>query len=217
MKIKTQRILAVGGGTVFCAALAVLIATRFAPNDVPITTSNPETESKPGINLVISTSKPSASKPTEKNPENNSVSEIDNLTSEITDPEKEAADFIENGGIEIRQDFTEPEKKTENSQTANNSQTGNGTNSAPTEAPKVTDENALTDPTKEPTYDEKQTVITPTENSDNSKVNAAMHGQKKDGMIYITGFGWVKDNGGGGRTEYDGEMYENGNKIGSFG
>lgn len=220
MKIKTQRILAVGGGTVFCAALAVLIATRFAPETEVTTPDTSNTSSAVQVNVQISAPKPSVSKPTEKNPENNS--EIDNGTSNTateTDPEKEATDFIDNGGIEIRQDFTEPE----NGQTANNSQTENNTNSAPTEnkapteAPKVTDENALTDPTKEPTYDEKQTVITPPDTTNDSKNNPAMHGQKKDGMIYIMGFGWVKDNGGGGRAEYDSEMYENGNKIGSFG
>lgn len=207
MKIKTQRTLAVGGGTVFCAALAVLIATRFAPDDTPITTSTPESSPTAQVNVQISTSKPSVSKPTEKIPENNS--DIDNTASNTiisTDPEKEAANFIEGGGIEVRQDFPESEKKTENN-----------TNSAPIEPPKVTDESALTDPTKEPTYDERQTVITPTENSNNSKVNAAMHGQKRDGMIFINGFGWVKDNGGGGEGEYLEGMYENGNKIGSFG
>lgn len=214
MKIKTQRILAVGGGTVFCAALAVLIATRFAPEPEVTAPDTSNTSSAVQVNVQISAPKSSVSKPTEKNSENNS--EIDNGTSNTvieTDPEKEAADFIENGGIEIRQDFSEPE----NGQAANNSQTENNTNSAPTEPPKITDENALTDPTKEPTYDDKQTVVTTPDTSTDSKINPAMHGQKKDGMIYITGFGWVKDNGGGGRAEYDDEMYENGNKIGSFG
>lgn len=39
-------------------------------------------------------------------------------------------------------------------------------------------------------------------------------GDKKDGKIYIPGFGWVDDEGGGGSGSYDDEMYENGNKIG---
>lgn len=81
----------------------------------------------------------------------------------------------------------------------------------------MTDESQLTDSLKEPTYDPKDVMITPTESTDDSKINAALHGQKKDSMIYIMGFGWVRDEGGGGEGEYDSEMYENGNKIGYFG
>lgn len=36
-------------------------------------------------------------------------------------------------------------------------------------------------------------------------------------MIYINGFGWIKDEGGRGEGEYLEDMYENGNKIGYFG
>ena len=36
----------------------------------------------------------------------------------------------------------------------------------------------------------------------------------KDGMIYIEGFGWVVDNGGGGSGTVADDMYENGNKVG---
>ena len=42
------------------------------------------------------------------------------------------------------------------------------------------------------------------------------HGQTSDDYIYINGFGWVFNEGGGyGETNY--EMYCNGNKIGYFG
>ena len=36
-------------------------------------------------------------------------------------------------------------------------------------------------------------------------------------MIYIIGFGWVENEGGGGEGTYDHEMKTNGNKIGYFG
>ena len=36
-------------------------------------------------------------------------------------------------------------------------------------------------------------------------------------MIFINGFGWVGDEGGGGVCEPAPDMYENGNKIGYFG
>lgn len=37
-------------------------------------------------------------------------------------------------------------------------------------------------------------------------------GEKKDGQVYLPGFGWVSETGGSGTTADD--MYENGNKIG---
>lgn len=42
-------------------------------------------------------------------------------------------------------------------------------------------------------------------------------GDTKDGMIYIEGFGWVVDNGGGGSGTVADDMYENGNKVGMQG
>lgn len=212
MTMKTKRTLAVGGGTVFCAALAVLIATRFAPEPETTPIASEPSAATSSVNLTINAEIHEQSKPTEaeSKPTVNVPTEPENTV----DPEKEAADFIEGGGIEVRQDFPEPEKKTESAPAANNTQTDN---TAPTEAPKVTDENALTDPTKEPTYDDKQTVITPPDTTNDSKINPAMHGQRKDGMIFINGFGWVKDEGGGGVCEPAPDMYENGNKIGYFG
>lgn len=41
-------------------------------------------------------------------------------------------------------------------------------------------------------------------------------GDKKDGKIYVPGFGWIDDNGGGGSGTTAGDMYENGNKIGNM-
>ncbi len=60
-------------------------------------------------------------------------------------------------------------------------------------------------------------AVTPPEVPADFNTNPAMHGQKKDGMIYINGFGWVVDEGGGGVCEPAPDMYENGNKIGYFG
>ena len=203
MTMKTKRGLAVGGGTVFCAALAILIATRFAPEPEAVSPSTSETSSTTPISVEISTAKRDETKPieiekpTESKPDN-SIS--DTPPAEI-DPEKEAADFIEDGGIEINQDFSEPEK------------TESASQNEPPEPPKIEDEEMLTNPDKEPTYEPEQTEVKQPETpSDTPK-----HGDTKDGMIYIDGFGWVVDHGGGGRSEYDSEMYENGNKIGYFG
>lgn len=71
--------------------------------------------------------------------------------------------------------------------------------------PAVEDEAALTDPAAPPEYEPEP------------KNDAPKYGDTKDGKIYINGFGWVEDEGGGGTGYVDTEMYQNGNKIGSFG
>lgn len=81
-------------------------------------------------------------------------------------------------------------------------------------APKVEDEAALTDPAAPPEYEAEQTTVTA---APEPKADTPKHGETKDGKIYINGFGWVKDEGGGGTGYVDTEMYQNGNKIGSFG
>lgn len=204
MTMKTKRGLAVGGGTVFCAALAILIAARFAPEPEATAPDTSDTSSTTSISVEISTAKRDETKPIEI--EKPAESKPDNTISDSapveSDPEKEAADFIKDGGIEINQDFPEPEK------------TESAPQNEPPESPKIEDEEMLTNPDKEPTYEPEQTEVklqteTP---SDTPK-----HGDKKDGQIYINGFGWIKDEGGGGIGYTDTEMYQNGNKIGYFG
>ena len=208
MTMKTKRGLAVGGGTVLCAALAILIATRFAPEPeatAPDTSDTSSTTSS--ISVEISTAKREETKPIEiEKPAESKPSDPDNGAVDSapakSDPEKEAEDFIEDGGIEINQDFPEPEK------------TESAPQIEPPEPPKIEDDEMLTNPDKEPIYEPEQTEVKqqPETPSDTPK-----HGDTKDGMIYINGFGWVVDEGGGGRSEYDSEMYVNGNKIGYFG
>ena len=57
MTMKTKRGLAVGGGTVLCAALAILIATRFAPESEATAPYTSDTSSTPPISVEISTAK----------------------------------------------------------------------------------------------------------------------------------------------------------------
>ncbi len=207
MTMKTKRTLAIGGGTVVCAALTILIATQFKPAPEAVTASVPSESPKPVISVEISTARHEETEPIEiPKPETIPATEPDNSAPENIDPEKEAADFIEDGGIEIEQNFPEPEIETQENEPP-----------APPEPPQIEDEEMLTNPDVEPTYEPAQTTVTQPEKSDNPNINPAMHGQRKDGMIFITGFGWVVDEGGGGIGEHDSEMYENGNKIGYFG
>ena len=204
MTMKTKRGLAIGGGTVLCAALAILIATRFAPEPEATAPDTSDTSSAPAISVQISTAKREETKPIEI--EKPAESKPDNTISDSapaeSNPEKEVADFINDGGIEINQDFPEPEK------------TESAPQNEPPEPPKIEDEEMLTNPDKEPIYEPDQTGVKP---QPETPSDTPKHGDTKDGMIYINGFGWVVDHGGGGIGEPAPDMYENGNKIGYFG
>ncbi len=202
MTMKTKRGLAVGGGTALCAVLAILIATRFAPEPEATAPDTSDTSSTTSIIVEISTAKREETKPIEIEKPAESTIIPDNGTHTESDPEKEATDFIEDGGIEINQDFSEPEK------------TESAPQIEPPEPPKIEDEEMLTNPDKEPTYEPEQTEVKP---QPETPSDTPKHGDKKDGQIYINGFGWIKDEGGGGIGYTDTEMYQNGNKIGYFG
>ncbi len=202
MTMKTKRGLAVGGGTALCAVLAILIATRFAPEPEATAPDTSDTSSTTSISVEISTAKREETKPIEIEKPAESTIILDNGVPTESDPEKEATDFIEDGGIEINQDFSKPEK------------TESAPQNEPPEPPKIEDEEMLANPDKEPTYEPEQTEVKP---QPETPSDTPKHGDKKDGMIYINGFGWVVDEGGGGRNEYVDDMYENGNKIGYFG
>ena len=180
MTMKTKRSLAIGSGTVLCAVLAILIAARFAPEPEATAPDTSNTSSAPAISVQISTAKREETKPIEIEKPTESIIVPDNSAPAESDPEQEAADFIEDGGIEIEQP----------------------------EPPKIEDEEMLTNPDKEPTYEPEQTEIKP---QTETPSDTPKHGDKKDGQIYINGFGWIKDEGGGGIGYTDTEMYQNGN------
>lgn len=92
-----------------------------------------------------------------------------------------------------------------------------------TEVTKPTEpsQEAKTDPTKKPDG-EQVTTVTPVEHDKVTKPatsttpSTPKSGDKKDGKIYVPGFGWIEDNGGGGTGTTATDMYENGNKIGNM-
>lgn len=200
---KKQMYIAAGGGTVLCAALAVLIAARLAPDDKQLAANTSAAESKPAVSVEISPAEPEYKKPTEtKKPPESTDTGPDNTAPDTAvteiDPDQESKNFIDNGGIEVKQNFPEPEKTNE-----------------PPAPPVIEDEEMLTNPDQEPTYEPEQVdsqQTAPEKTSDTPK-----HGDKKNGMVYINGFGWVADEGGGGVCEPAPSMRENGNKVGYFG
>ena len=193
MTMKTKRNLAAGDGTVLCAALAILIAARFASDEKEISANTPESNSEAQISVEIPSAKHEETRSQEAE---NTETELEN-SAENTD--EIHAEFIESGGVEIEQNFPETEPETEEN--------------APPAPPEIEDENMLTNPDAEPIYELEQTEPQQTE----LPSNTPKHGDTKDGKIYINGFGWVVDEGGGGSGEPAPDMYENGNKIGYFG
>ena len=77
----------------------------------------------------------------------------------------------------------------------------------PEEPPALTEDADTTKPDTPPEYEETEETTPPADNTPS-------HGDTKDGMIYIDGFGWVPNEGGGGSGSTADDMYENGNKVG---
>lgn len=170
MTMKTKRGLAVGGGTVLCAALAILIATRFAPEPEATAPYTSDTSSTPPISVEISTAKREESRSIEIEKPAESTIIPDNGAADSA-PEEINAEFIENGGIEIEQNFPEPEK------------TESAPQNEPPAPPQIEDEEMLTNPDKEPTYEPEQTEVKP---QPETPSDTPKHGDRKDGMIIST-------------------------------
>ncbi len=81
----------------------------------------------------------------------------------------------------------------------------------PTEKPKSTDKNSSTD--KKPTV--TGNPKTAAKDSTTSKTEPK-GGEKKDGKIYVPGFGWVKDNGGGSQGEVVGSDGDINKQVGTM-
>ena len=99
----------------------------------------------------------------------------------------------ENGVESGKQEIQQTPKKTEDEK--------------PEEPPALTEDADTTKPDTPPTYEEPEETTPPADNTPS-------HGDTKDGMIYIDGFGWVPNEGGGGSGSTADDMYENGNKVG---
>ena len=192
MKEKTKRGLIIGGATAVCAAMVCVIGMQFTKDDEPIQTAKLPEQTTSAVTVAISTTARTESEPIEV--------EDENIPPEINEDITEEKVEIPEDAEVIQQDF--PEQTTTAVTT-------------PPPPPEITDEAVLTNPDVIPEYTPEQTTVADT--SDEQPADTPKHGEKKDGKIYINGFGWVTDNGGGGQAEYADDMYENGNKIGYFG
>lgn len=109
----------------------------------------------------------------------------DDAQTEKTEPAASEPVFNPEQDKQVEVDIAEPETDT--------------TEPAP---PAVKDESQLTNPDTPPSYEQEDTTVTP--GSDTPK-----NGDKKDGKIYIEGFGWIEDEGGqaqGEAVDSDGDI-----------
>ena len=121
--------------------------------------------------------------------------------------------------IPVNSDNTEVAKGTESSKSPNeiieiDQSFPEATTQTTPPPPEIEDEAALTNHDEKPEYKPEQTsaAVTTAPANDTPK-----NGETSGNMIYADGFGWVVNEGGGGEGYTDEEMYQNGNKIGTFG
>ncbi len=154
----------------------------------PVQTLPEESKSKEEVEVVVEAEDDS------KVQEENGATEGTEETGEIEEAkelviEPETKNCVESGKQEIQ---PVPEK-TENEK--------------PEEPPALTEDADITNPDTPPTYEEPEETTPPADDTPS-------HGDTKDGMIYIDGFGWISNEGGGGSGSNADDMYENGNKVG---
>ena len=204
MTNKSKNIAVISGTSFLCAVLVGVIAAQFTGGSkqqdyTAIETSPPEIVAKITTTTHYETTAPEilieenavTTKPADDN--GGEISEI-GKDKENTEKENKPAVTTEPAKKVVNQDFEAATKPT-----------------APP-PPKVKDEAVLTNMDEEPVYEPEVTVVTTAPPSEQPK-----NGQTSGNQIYIDGFGWVINEGGGGDGYHDSEMKTNGNKIGYFG
>lgn len=207
---KAKRYLAVGGGAVVCIALIAAISLQF--KKAPMGEDTVPESSRQTADLLIDPSGGTGSRDEKGEPatEQGTVAETKTAKAEMK-------------GTEI---VIQPNASTESAgqavdaRPAQTDQTEQSIQPEPTkpEAPK---EETLKDPavkpdgTKvegEPEAVEHDAVERPAETE--STAGTPQAGDTSGSQIYVPGFGWVENHGGGGSGTVAEDMYENGNKIG---
>lgn len=192
MTEKTKRNLAIGGGTLICIALIAAIGLQFGK--------------APAGGDVLKTDSPP-------------------VTEVVVDPSKASSESIEEKELVIQTGGTEAESETESTKPVDTrpAQTDQSEQSIQPEVtkPAEPEETVKTDPTQKPdgtkvetppTPVEHEAVVTPSEPE--PPADEPQAGDTQNGQIYIPGFGWTENHGGGGSGTTADDMYENGNKIG---
>ena len=193
MNEKMKKRVAIGGCTIIGIALVAAIGLQFskAPAQADALPHESPTNSE------VSVSPPETVKPTSPTEEKevvvqpNPIAPATPESSQAVDSRPAQTDQTEQS---IQPEVTKPviteEQKKDQTQKPNGEKV--------TSEPEVVDHDTYTPP------------------ADTPKSNEPQGGSKKDGQIYVPGFGWIDDVGEGQGSTAD-DMYENGNKIGDMG
>jgi hypothetical protein len=195
MKTKMKRYTLITGLCAVCLLLVILIGAQFQtdrPEDGNIPTQDDTAMDDTAVNIIIDIGEAATDSTPNDEPE---------IVVNPIKPADEGQGGAVSTGTEqtIQPDAVIPKPSEE--QLADPTQTPDGVKveTLPPEA--------LTDPDNKPP---DAVIPAPTPNQ-------PQHGDKRDGKIYIMGFGWIDDLGGGGEQIIADDMFENGNKIGIMG
>ena len=184
---KKKKYLTVCGGIILCAGLMAAIAFQFR-------TEAPEDEAAETVEDAVTEI---IVDPGESQPEESGGSEL------VANPENDRTET----------DDTAPPVDSRPAQTDEAEQSIQ----PDVEKPETPSEEALTDPTVQPDGTPVEDVPeTSGEAAPETSTSEPQAGDTDGGQIYVPGFGWVENHGGGSSGTYVEDMYENGNKIGSM-
>ena len=185
---KKKKYLTVCGGIILCAGLMAAIAFQFR-------TEAPEDEAAETVEDAVTEI---IVDPGESQPEESGGSEL------VANPENDRTEA----------DETAPPVDGRPAQTDEAEQSIQ----PDVEKPETPDGEALTDPTVRPdgTPVEEALETGGDEADPETNISEPQAGDTEGGQIYIPGFGWVDNQGGGSSGTSAGDMYENGNKIGNM-
>ena len=193
MAEKKKKYWILAGGIVICILLICVIGIQFQKEEKqPMVMLEAETESE--TDLIIE-------------PE---------VIAESADPEQEETGTMTEDSEEETETIDETESKEETTQ----EKTDAVKQSIQPEVtkPEEPESEVLADPTQKPDGTPAEipaeTTGTGAAASPEPEVSEPQAGDTNDGQIYIPGFGWVEDEGGGVNSVPLDDMYENGNKIG---
>lgn len=205
---KTKRYLAISGGVAACVVLVAAISLQFgrapAREDVLPTDSPQVTE------LVVDPGGlQTGGADQEKEPP------AETQTEKETEPQTETKELVIKPNID-----PEKTKQPVDERPAQTNQSEQSIQPEPTK-PEAPEKGKLTDPTVKPNGEKVEGTPVPVEHEHVERPaetepspDTPQAGDTSGNQIYVPGFGWVENHGGGGSGTVAEDMYENGNKIG---
>lgn len=198
LKSKQKKWMMIAGGAVVCIALAVAIGSRFREQPKAGEVILPEETEQPPIILADLLHRVDVGL---------EGTEGDNTEEEAEVVIRTGAGSMEETGEALPPQTDKEEQKLQEEVTK------------PEEVP----EEVLHDPTRKPDGEMVEGEPVPEEHEEGTRPEEPVvpegtpqAGDTSGGQIYIPGFGWVENQGGGATGTTAGDMYENGNKIGSM-